>query len=296
MNQFTDDDLLDYFFGFSTPEQAEEIERRAREDPETARQLSIVRSISSHAQLPLVTPRKRFWQVLLGSLLRRRVVILAAILLLLCGASWGIWYVVVGPPLMSDNFNDEWFDSTRWHSARPGVREENGYLRLINRGSVVTREEFPGPIEVSFDWMWVDISSYPHYSDDLAIVLRTSGTHREQHAYEITDGVMVRFYTHDGRVKVEAPPLNALDESPKRSLRMPAGKWHRIRISDDGETVSVYITGPEIDGKYKEEPVLRVRCPGTYKSRRIAIYNRELVGEAVHESRIDNFESRKLKE
>lgn len=294
MSAFTDDDLLDYVFGLCTPEAAKAIEQQAAIDPNLSTQISLVRSVATYESSS--SPSKRpAWSRLARFLFQRRSLVAVGVLVFLTGGAWTAWYFLVGPPLLSDNFNDEWFNATLWHSERPEVREENGYLSLMNRGSVVTQHDYPGPIVVSFDWKWIDHSSFPLYSDDLCVVLRTSGKHREKYSHEIVDGVVIRFFTYDGRVRIDSPPQSRVDQTEKGVLPIPANQWHRVRITDDGEEIAVYITGPQIDERYRNTPVLRARCPGEFENHKIAIYNRELVGKAVHESRIDNFEIRTLK-
>lgn len=233
--------------------------------------------------------------------------IAAAILLLICvGFAWAVFRP---RPLLSDSFGDEWVDPDLWFTPRSGVREEGGHMRLLNRGYLVTEKEFSGPISVSFDWKWLDIDSHPHYSEQLAVVLRTTGRPREQHSFEVKDGVVVRFDAQGGRITVslaKEDPSGFLDEigstlstdsghrfqiSPALTKRipMPAEKWHGIRIADDGRIVAVYLSGPEVPREYKDTPILSVRCPDEFTERHIAVYNREYVGETNHESRIDNF-------
>ena len=60
------------------------------------------------------------------------------------------------PPLLADNFNDGWLDVRLWKVGRRSVMEENGYVRLMNRGLLITQKEFTDPISVDFDWKWID--------------------------------------------------------------------------------------------------------------------------------------------
>ena len=75
---------------------------------------------------------------------------------------------------------------------------------------------------------------------------------------------------------------------------MPAMKWHRIRITDDGKKLSVYFPKKRANGLGTEE-VLAVEAEyaGKFAEHHIAIYNRERVGGADHVSWLDNFEIRR---
>src|SRR4051794_18994048 len=67
--------------------------------------------------------------------------------------------------------------------------EEVGHLRLNNRGSIRTTQEFPGPIEIEFDWRWIDLAGDSLYRDTLTVVLHSSGEHAKQHPFAVVDGL-----------------------------------------------------------------------------------------------------------
>lgn len=74
---------------------------------------------------------------------------------------------------------------------------------------------------------------------------------------------------------------------------IPAEEWHTIRITDDGETINIYIKGPAIDQKYADTPIFTISPQGRFEGHRIAIYNREFAGRVPHESLIDNVQVRR---
>ena len=148
---------------------------------------------------------------------------------------------------MEDNFNDEWLDTRKWETARPTTIEEGGHLRLNNRGSIRTTEEFQGPIEIEFDWRWIDLTGDTLYRDSLTIVLHSSGVHTKEHPFRVVDGLEIAFLASAGQVGIAslAAPHRATYTAPA-AVPMPAGKWHHIRIIDDGAFITIYVTAPHL--------------------------------------------------
>jgi hypothetical protein len=124
------------------------------------------------------------------------------------------------------------------------------YLRLLNRGSVVTRQEFEGPIEVSFDWRWVDHAQWPLYGEIFAVCLRTHGEHRPKHDFGITDGLVLYFNTVDstGRSRSRAAG---------RECRRGCHRAHRGQPSE--EEVSAGRPDPFLTGRRRDADLPRVR-------------------------------------
>src|SRR5262249_4181982 len=155
-------------------------------------------------------------------------------------------------------------DSTRWSAPRPRVRPDLGFMRLVNRGYLVTEQEFEGPIELRFRWKWIDLAEDPQYSEDLTVALRTTGTPRPNRPYEIEDGVCIRFMTYAGKVSLGRSPPGPTPEfppgtktiTPEGTVPMPSDVWHDVRITDDGLTIAVYITGPELPQENATKPIL----------------------------------------
>ncbi len=302
MLDFTDRELIRYVLGDARSELANAIEERARTDEELAAQIELLRlgignggeAGEQTAPLPMqrapgAYPRPAF--------LRRKWLVAASLLVVLAGAAWAAYVALIPRPLLQDNFNSDWIDPQKWDVARgrPGIRAIDGHLRLRNRGSLVTRREFPDAVEVEFDWRWVDHAEDPLYSENLNVALRTSGKHTPEYDFRILDGIIVQFSTLGARVTIFSRSGERFQvDSDEGGVPMPADAWHHIRITDDGTTISVYMTGPKIDRQYTKTPVLQARLPGKFPSQRIAFYNREVVNNATHETHIDNVTIRSL--
>src|SRR5262249_14282888 len=147
---------------------------------------------------------------------------------------------------------------------------------------------FDGPLELTFDWRWVDLGEWPLYADILTVNLRTSGKHKAEHAYEATDGLCIELNAVEHSVRAAAAGERPFKSSAPDAAPMRAGVWHSVRIVDDGRAVSVFIEGPSIDPRYRKEPVLTVNAPAGLTGKRIAFFNRESVAGTNHESHLDN--------
>src|SRR5205085_1050021 len=104
-------------------------------------------------------------------------------------------------------------------------------------------------------------------------------------------GVRVCFKGHVGTVSIDWPGVKKHEEIQTKGDVLPfaPNKWYRLRVTDDGETISVYLSGPEMQKKYWKEPVLQAHPPAlAWQGHHVAIYNRERVADVPHESHIDN--------
>jgi hypothetical protein len=296
MSDFESEDLVRYAFGQAPADLCARIEAAAAQDEELAAKLACVRALASTPEPEELTGRRRALPLRIS---RRRALIAASGLLGTFGLSWAAYAYFHERPLLADDFSDGWLDARLWRGERRIIREEKGYLMLMNRGILVTREQFPPPIDISFDWQWINLAGDPNYSDDLAVALRTSGRAMDVRPYDVTDGIIIRFHASPGRVSAvlakPQPPHGGLGELPDGSLPMPAEAWHHIRITDDGDRIAVYFTGPAVPRQSKQEPVMAVRCSNTFPRYFVAVYNREHIAESPQESRIDNVVIRRLR-
>ena len=204
-------------------------------------------------------------------------------------ATWFIW----NAPLMKDDLSSGWFDASVWRPPpaeieEGGVRAERGCVRLVNRGYLSPRREFAEPIDLRFEWKWVQLGLNPHYAEHLSVALRTEGVPNKSFFWEASDGLIVKFNAWGGFVNIMDSQGNELARTPTRSHPIPAEEWHKIRITDDGEEISVYLSGPLIQPAGADTPALRLRHRSQGAGRHIAIYNREQTG-VPHESCIRNF-------
>jgi hypothetical protein len=220
-----------------------------------------------------------------------RIVLLVLGGLLVTGASYGGWWLLSPAPLLEDSLQSRVFRADLWRTPRAVVKPHQEFLVLRNRGYLVTAEEFPQPIAISFDWYWLEPDVYaPQFSEHLCVALRSSGQPSRAYPYEMQDGVSVLFNTWSNNIQIrQASHPAAITRTNNLSVPMLAEEWHRIRIEDDGRSIAVYMKGPRIEAVHWKQPLLRVAYPNKGDKFYIAIYNRELVGGVHHESRIRNF-------
>jgi len=244
---------------------------------------------------PLSTRRHRRWRIPCIASGRLRWV--AAVLLITAtGFGWAGWRLAFPPPLIEDHFRGSRLDSRIWRCERAQVKQEDGHVRLTNRGYLVTREHYREPIEISFRWKFLELGEQPLYWEHLTVALRTSGLPQAEYPHEVQDGIAIKFNTVSGAVEVLYPPDNAIQFSTgQEKARFLADTWYDIQITDDGETVAVYCEGPGMSQDSSRKPLLTVHCPAASPQHHIAFYNRELVGGIPHETHISYFAVRKLR-
>ncbi len=298
-----DDELTAYVLGTLAGDQFQTMDAHAADNEEFAAEIAIRRlmagvSIDDDPALPLRAVAKGATPSAPRTPLRswRKVAIAAAVFLAISGIGWGGWRLMNAQGILfSDTFETGWLDHKKWKTGRRMTTAQDGYARLNDRGSLVTVQEFKDPFVLELDWRWIDISGDIHYRDTLTIAMHSSGEHVATHPFRVRDGVEVVLQTHSGRLAVEC--LNkpqSYGETQEGALPMPAGKWHHVRIVEDGKTIAVYLSGPGIDQKYQHKPVLTVPYKGNFERHHIAIYNREPVAGALHESHIRNVVIRAL--
>lgn len=284
-------DLILYVLGEASPEMALDIEAQARQDDCLAAKLNVMRWFMG-APMPedgssptgCCVARWRRW------LVGRRNWLAAACVLLLAGVGWSGYALLVNPPLLEDNFNGRWFDAGKWLGARPVLRQEDGHLRLSNRGAIVTQQEYPQPVSLSFRWRWLDLAGDPLNADHLTIALRTRGFFNPARPFEVQDGILVKLNASSGAASIQSVTEETLiSQTAIATLPMPADLWHTVRITDDGETICLYLAGPNIPREHVKTPVLQLHSARRGQEYHIAIYNREFVADATHESHIDDF-------
>jgi hypothetical protein len=227
----------------------------------------------------------------------RSAVLAAGIVLAVTGATWGGYELLRSRPLFEDDFNSGTIEYSRWdpHLGRKGVSAHNAYLQLLNRGSVVTRQEFDGPIEITFDWRWVDHGQWPLYAEEFCVCLHTTGRHQDEHDFRVLDGFLIEFNAVENTVLARTPDGTWVQGSGPDSTPLVPEQWHHVRIVDDGKEVSVFLAGPSINPKYKREPVLTASVTPGLRGKHIAFFNREYVGKTNHESHADNVQVSELR-
>jgi hypothetical protein len=291
MSRFDTRELVFYLAGWTDDERRRDIESHALADQELSARLQLLANFSGLGRKQVA---RRSWRQ------QHRLIAAIGVVVILAGVCGATCIALTPRALLYDGFSDGWFDSQLWlppgvFSEQMGVQERGGFLKLINRGYLVTRGEFDAPLEISFDWSWSELGNNPLYADHLAVAVRTSGDPLRDYPHEVRDGVVIKFNAWTGTVEVWEQPSGSHRASTKKGLvKLPAETWHHVRITDDGEQISVYVSAEEGTDQDSDEPVLVADCPAGARKRHIAFYNRELVADIPHESWIDNIVIRRL--
>lgn len=309
MDDITDRDLVRFVFGQADEELAARIAAEQGADPLLDRRIRLRQALAGTFEPR--PPQVENKVAELRSMSRRfqlpthRILVGIAICALLSGTALGGYLYLTNDRLLVDNFDRGWFDLQKWLPQPEfikdgGVRAEKGAVRLVNRGYLIPRAEIDGPIELQLEWKWSMLGLKPSYSDSLNIALRASGEVSLSNFNEPADGVWISFNASGGFIEFRGqdPAARALlathQLQPRVDYPMPADQWHKVRITDDGKTVSVYFAGPQIPQSAWENPVLVYTPKEPPAGKRFAIYNRELVA-FPHESFVRNLEVRRLR-
>lgn len=307
MNAFAHMDLVSHVLGDADAELSRRIDEAAGADPILAAKLEYLRQAAQEERFlaaapepaphqeaaegamsaaPVLTairkPRWRGW---------RRAAVAAGIAFALVGVIYGGYQLLKPGPLLWDDFNDGWLDSRLWRAGRRSVKEMDGHVQLLNRGSLRTMEEFREPIAIQFKWRFLDHGGDNLFAENLSVALRTSGRHAPGHPFEIQDGVRIELNGMGGAVKArvfgetEEQPLY----SPDGMVPLAADAWHDVRVTDDGKTISVYLRGGSVPEGFWENPVLTYTPRHQPRGYHIAVFNRERLSDVVHESHLDDF-------
>jgi hypothetical protein len=300
MNQLTDISLARYVLGSAEPGAAQRIEQRLPEDQELRERVQLRRFLASELGMggdveeagpeqARSVQAKRMRRLSIPMLVGRLAAVLLA-MLFVGGVSFAGWWLLSPTPLLQDTLQSRAFRSDLWKTPRPTVKPHNEFLSLVNRGYLVTQQEFPGPVSITFEWLWIEPDVYaPQYSELLCVALRTRGVPNEKWPFDITDGAVIGFNAWGNMITVsEAITIGPQKGSGMLSTPMLPEEWHEIRVDDDGSAISVYIKGPRIDKRHWKEPVLQTTRVKHADKHHIAIYNREPVAGVRHESRIRN--------
>ncbi|MBS0263498.1 MAG: hypothetical protein JSS02_16275, partial [Planctomycetes bacterium] len=294
MTTFDEETLVLYAYGRLDDSKTKEIADAIPNDPELASALEIVqRLVGFDSSDSKIRPVNRLSQVhtQLFKFGRVHPYLLAGLLIVffssLAGGSW-IW--LVPHSLLQDNFNDNWFDSRIWDfpptsETGQGVIEADGHMKLLNRGYLISQAEFNGAIDLSFDWRWSNLGLNPVYADHLVVVLRSTGKPNVEYPFEIEDGVRLRFNAWTGKVELDlVHEPGTLQATELGVVKLPAEIWHHIRITDDGDNIAVFISGPDGPTPADGSPIFAAACRTKDLTGHIVFYNREYVGGVPHES------------
>lgn len=179
----------------------------------------------------------------------------------------------------TDEFSGKELDATHWKVGRESVKLIDQSIALTNRGYLVTTHEYPTGIDIALDWKWIDRTGPRGYEDTLEVVLRSSGLPRAARAYDVVDGLIIKFSAINGTVLVYTRPDEVqLHATPTKTIHVPPNLWHRIRIVDQNDRLHV---------SFAHKQVLSIPLSLKTDRAHVAIYNREMVA-GTHESRVDN--------
>lgn len=297
MPPITTEDVVCYLLGQSSPAMSHEITKQAASDEEFAAQLGLLRACilpsgdgrdSYSKQTPplaLKPPAPRRFIV------RWAAIVLATIFSM--GMAWAGWEFIREKPLLEDHFTENWGDREIWSTPRRVVMVEGGHVRLFDRGSLCTRAEFTTPYKLSFRWRWNDLAGDFLYRDILTVVLRTSGKHKKEHAFEILDGIIIFINATSGEVSIRNAKDNPADINPSRVLKLAPQVWYDITILDHGDRIEVFMAGDHLP--QSEQPVKTFNVDTQFEHGHIAFYNRERVASASFESWLDDVVITRLK-
>ena len=144
MSTITDQELVAFVLGDAPTELQDRIVIASRADGLFAAKLSAIeefkpRNIDDVPGVVHFDKRARRGR----SRSARRMLAIALVALGICGIGWAGYEIARTPPLFNDSFGLRTVGYDKWHQhlGRKGVSAEEGYLRLVNRGSVVTRRE-----------------------------------------------------------------------------------------------------------------------------------------------------------
>jgi len=307
VSRFDEETLVLYAAGRLDESRRQEIADATRSDEELRATLEVIGVLSglgeSGGREASPTPLRRVREssrLLIAACRRHPVWLALAVLVAVSSIAGAGWMILMPRFLLHDDFNDNWFDSRVWLSPpafgrEQGVREQDGRLKLLNRGFLISKQEFSGPVDVSFDWRWSELGFNPIYADHLTIALRSSARTSQTYPYEIEDGVVIRVNAWTGYAAICVEPGSQhMHKSGQGMLKLSADTWHHIRITDDGEHVAVYVTGRNDPEHPDDRPVVEGSFPTAPKSGHLVLYNREKVGGVPHESYVDNIIVRRL--
>lgn len=283
MAAFSDTELIDFVVGHATADQARAIEETARRDEELSAQLALMDGIANLTLIPAGPPSRSD----VGFVGRGRWLMAAALAAVAVASALFLWQPFAGRPPAPPAARAPVLDESTWRVGRPIVWKGEDYVKLMNRGWLVSRKEYPAGVAVSFDWRWVEYEGEPVYREHLSIALRTSGQPPAQYAYEAADGIIVTFDTWSNTVSVwRAGQVPEPIATSPVGVPMPAGAWHRVRVEDDGNEISVFFSQHGAPPAVAEAPLIRIAVPRKPAAHHIAIYNREHVGGVPHESHL----------
>lgn len=162
----------------------------------------------------------------------------------------------------------------------PDVIIKDSSVTLRNRGTLVSKDEYPAGATIKTTWKWTKGTAEGKYHDHLLVVLFSSGK-QEKWPFEVTDGLSIRFNPGAGVVSVEhlAIGKDPVVVAKAADLTFERDKEYALEITADRKNVAIKIDGKE---------VVAGKVPEGLAGKKIVVYNREPVAADEKESILTN--------
>lgn len=143
------------------------------------------------------------------------------------------------------------------------------FLRIRNRGIMVSRRQYPNGACLSFQYRWVMGTPQGNYPDVLRVAFRTNGQQRNQSSWEINDGIAVHIARNAVHVERFAGGQSVEILGSTLGLTFSQGTFYPITITERNDTL-------EVRWGLGANDVLTVNnLPQRGNDNYIGIYNRE---------------------
>lgn len=162
-----------------------------------------------------------------------------------------LYFVLVGSlkadVLFFDSFDGATIDETKWDIVLPNnvtssISVQDGYLKSLNRGTVVTKQEFNSPYIVTGLFRTSAL-----YYDLTTITLRSSGLLPSSLSWGLVEGIAIEIWSDGYYITPYEFGLNAGPPSEyKPSIAIEDNQIYSFQILDTGSTFSVSINNQEI--------------------------------------------------
>lgn len=214
--------------------------------------------------------------------------LLAVLMMALAGNSWG-------QLLFSDNFDGDAIDSSKWDVSLPfgssSVAVQSGEFRSLNRGTIITKQEFTSPYILS------GMLRHSSYYDETTFYLRSDGQRETADIYGGRTGVAISFcsnyvsYDENGNYSAGGIRINTNGQNNFAYINrtLSPGIDYSFSIHDFGYGFSVEITG--FDGSPGGSPFGLIALGNHYSAgSKIALASRDNNSDISETGRTDLLE------
>jgi hypothetical protein len=191
------------------------------------------------------------------------------LLSLLAGNAWS------GVVLVSDDFNDNSLDTSKWTKSG-NVVEQNQHVTLTERGRLITRQEFDplvvGRLHITGTWHFVS-STYD--ADYLEVLTRCDGQGTGDYMNDDVNGIKFRLVTGYHQISITElvnSPVATWSEVSCPDISVNLGDTFAFDITDDGTNLSFFVQKIGGDGA---SAALTAACSTHFASNHTVFHNRE---------------------